>query len=176
MPNPYKQDYQNQKFHYSNTYQTPTLQKVVINRGVGEASQNPRILENIVSELESIAGQKSIITKSKKSISSFKLRQKMPVGAYVTLRSVQMFSFVDRLLNLALPRIRDFQGLSTQSFDGSGNYTFGLEEQLMFPEIEYDQIDHIQGMDITIVTSTQDDLESLHFLRNLGFPFQQMNT
>nr|YP_009330320.1 50S ribosomal protein L5 [Lambia antarctica]ANN39076.1 50S ribosomal protein L5 [Lambia antarctica] len=160
----------NEELDYKNFYQIPKIKKIIINRGIGDASQNPRILET---SHKNIVGQKSIITKSKKSISGFKLRQKMPVGVSVTLRNQFMYNFLDRLLNLALPRIRDFQGLSLKSFDGSGNYSLGLEEQLMFPEINYDQIDQLRGMDITIVTSAKTDKESFLLLKELGFPFQK---
>ena len=157
---------------YSNIYQIPKIKKIIINRGIGEASQNKNVLETSLSEFKLIGGQKGVITKSRKSISSFKLRQKMPVGICVTLRNHYMYNFMDRLLNLALPRIRDFQGLSLKSFDGFGNYSFGLEEQLMFPEIQYDQIDKLRGMDVTIVTSAKTDQEGLLLLRQFGFPFQ----
>nr|YP_003227047.1 50S ribosomal protein L5 [Bryopsis hypnoides]ACX33755.1 50S ribosomal protein L5 [Bryopsis hypnoides] len=160
----------NKKLIYKNIYQIPKIKKILINRGIGDASQNPRILET--SQANMIVGQKSIITKSKKAIASFKLRQKMPVGVSVTLRNHFMYDFMDRLLNLALPRIRDFQGLSIKSFDGLGNYSLGLEEQLMFPEINYDQIDQLRGMDITIVTSAKTDNEGLLLLKELGFPFR----
>ena len=160
---------------YKNWYQIPKLQKIVINRGIGDASQNPQIIDHLLYELYMIGGQKSIITKSKKSISSFKLRQQMPVGLCVTLRKKSMYTFLDRLLNLALPRIRDFQGLSPTSFDGFGNYTFGLEEQLMFPEIEYDHIQTICGMDISIVTSCDTDYAALCLLKQYGFPFQNLS-
>jgi len=178
----YKDYYQNNVFPsllksktYRNGYQIPKIQKVTINRGMGDASQNPRILEAASMELQIIGGQKSIITQSRKSISSFKLRQKMPIGVCVTLRNHEMYSFLDRLVNLALPRIRDFHGLPLKSFDGYGNYSFGLEEQLMFPEIQYDQIDQLRGMDITIVTSAITDVECLHLLEKMGFPFQKPN-
>ena len=157
---------------YLNHYEIPKIDKIIINRGLGEASQNPQILESSLKELQVIGGQKSIITHSRKSISSFKLRQQMPIGVCVTLRNHSMYNFIDRLLNLALPRIRDFQGLPITSFDGFGNYSFGLEEQLMFPEIQYDQIDQLRGMDITIVISTDNDKESRLLLQQFGFPFQ----
>lgn len=160
------------ELEYKNWYQIPKLHKIVINRGIGEASQNPQIINHLLYELYMIGGQKAIITTSKKSISSFKLRQQMPVGICVTLRQKSMYTFLDRLLHLALPRIRDFQGLSPTSFDGFGNYTFGLEEQLMFPEIEYDQIQTICGMDISIVTSCNTDYSALCLLKQYGFPFQ----
>lgn len=160
------------KNSYSNLYQIPKIKKIIINRGIGEASQNKSIMETSVLEFKLIGGQKGVITKSRKSISSFKLRQKMPVGICVTLRKNYMYNFLDRLLNLALPRIRDFHGLSYKSFDGFGNYSFGLEEQLMFPEIQYDQIDKLRGMDVTIVTSAQTDQEGFLLLKQFGFPFQ----
>nr|AYD72520.1 50S ribosomal protein L5 [Dasycladus sp. HV04045] len=159
-------------FNYKNKHQIPKIEKIVINRGLGEASQNSKILETSLKELSIIAGQKGIITRSKKAIAGFKIRHKMPVGIAVTLRGDRMYSFLDRLINLALPRIRDFQGINPKSFDGSGNYSLGLEEQLMFPEIDYDKIDQIQGMDISIILSSQTDQESLNLLKEFGMPFR----
>nr|YP_009472739.1 ribosomal protein L5 [Codium arenicola]ARO74359.1 ribosomal protein L5 [Codium arenicola] len=158
------------EFQYKNNYQIPKITKIIINRGIGDASQNPRILETSI-----ISGQKGIITQAKNSISGFKIRQKMPVGICVTLRHNFMYNFLDRLVNLAIPRIRDFKGLAITSFDGTGNYSLGLQEQLMFPEIQYDQIQFIKGMDITIVTSAKTDKESLALLQQFGFPFQTIH-
>nr|YP_009326917.1 50S ribosomal protein L5 [Codium simulans]ANJ70853.1 50S ribosomal protein L5 [Codium simulans] len=155
------------EFTYKNHYQIPKITKILINRGIGDASQNPRILETSI-----ISGQKGIVTQAKHSISGFKIRQKMPVGICVTLRQNCMYNFLDRLVNLAIPRIRDFKGLAITSFDGTGNYSLGLQEQLMFPEIQYDQIQFIKGMDITIVTSAKTDKESLALLQHFGLPFQ----
>ena len=161
------------QFNYKNKYQIPSIDKIVINRGIGDASQNSKILESALKELSLITGQKGIITRSKKAIAGFKLRQKMPVGVSVTLRGERMYGFLDRLVHLALPRIRDFQGISPSSFDGSGNYSLGLEEQLMFPEIDYDKIDQIRGMDITIVTTSKNDQEALVLLKEFGLPFNE---
>ena len=161
-----------EQFEYKNTLQAPRIQKVVINRGLGDASQNAKILDSSLKELTIIAGQKGVITRSKKAIAGFKLRQKMPVGVSVTLRGERMYGFLDRLINLALPRIRDFQGISPKSFDGHGNYSLGLEEQLMFPEIDYDKIDQIRGMDISIITTSKNDQEGLALLKEFGMPFK----
>ena len=161
-----------EQFEYQNTLQAPRIQKVVINRGLGDASQNAKILDSSLKELTIIAGQKGVITRSKKAIAVFKLRQKMPVGVTVTLRGERMYGFLDRLINLALPRIRDFQGISPKSFDGHGNYSLGLEEQLMFPEIDYDKIDQIRGMDISIITTSRNDQEGLALLKEFGMPFK----
>lgn len=157
--------------YYSNSYQIPRLQKIVLNRGLGDAS--PKILESSLQEFQKITGQKALIQYSKKSIAGFHLRKKMPVGVSVTLRRSFMYGFLDRLINLALPRIRDFSGLSVQSFDGRGNYNFGLDEQLMFPEINYDQIQQIRGMDIAIVTTAKTDREGFALLQAFGMPFQK---
>nr|AYC64204.1 ribosomal protein L5 [Pseudobryopsis hainanensis] len=158
-------------FDWSNPHQIPRLSKIVINRGIGDASQNARILESSLEEIKALAGQRGVITRSKKSIAGFKLRQKMPVGVCVTLRDELMYGFLERLIHLALPRIRDFQGLATTSFDGSGNYSLGLEEQLMFPEIDYDRIHQIRGMDITIVTTAKTDRAGFYLLKEFGLPF-----
>nr|AYC64319.1 ribosomal protein L5 [Pseudochlorodesmis sp. HV01306a] len=158
---------------YSNSYQIPKLKKIVLNRGLGDASQNTKVLESSLQEFQKITGQKALIHYSKKSIAGFHLRKKMPVGVAVTLRRNFMYGFLDRLINLALPRIRDFPGLPLQSFDGCGNYNFGLDEQLMFPEIHYDQIQQIRGMDIAIVTTAKNDREGFALLQAFGFPFQQ---
>jgi large subunit ribosomal protein L5 len=160
------------QFNYKNTHEVPQLKKIVINRGIGDASQNTKVLESFIKELSIIAGQKGVITKSKKSIAGFKIREQMPVGVTVTLRGDRMFGFLDRLIHLALPRVRDFQGINPKSFDKHGNYSLGLEEQLMFPEIEYDKIDQIRGMDITLVTTAKNQEESLALLKQFGLPFK----
>lgn len=161
-----------EQFQYKNKLQAPRIEKIVINRGLGEASQNAKILDSCLKELSLIAGQKGVITRSKKAIAGFKLRQKTPVGVSVTLRGERMYGFLDRLINLALPRIRDFQGISPKSFDGQGNYSLGLEEQLMFPEIDYDKIDQVRGMDISIITTSNNDSEGLALLKEFGMPFK----
>lgn len=152
--------------------QVPKLEKIVINMGLGEAIQNVKILDSAVVELAAIAGQKAVITKAKKSIASFKLRQGMPIGCMVTLRRERMYEFFDRLVNVAIPRIRDFKGISGKAFDGAGNYSLGIKEQLIFPEINYDKIDKIKGMNITIVTSAKNDEEGKALLKLLGMPFR----
>ena len=161
-----------EQFQYKNKHQVPTLEKIVINRGLGDASQNAKVLESCSKELGMITGQQGVVTRSKKAIAGFKLRQKMPVGLVVTLRGEKMYAFLDRLINLALPRIRDFQGISIKSFDGHGNYSLGLEEQLMFPEIGYDKIDQVRGMDISIVTTAGNDQQALALLKAFGMPFK----
>jgi len=161
-----------EQFNYKNTLQVPRIEKIVINRGLGDASQNTKLLDSSLNELTLIAGQKGIVTRSKKAIAGFKLRQKMPVGISITLRGEKMYGFLDRLINLALPRIRDFQGINPKSFDVHGNYSLGLEEQLMFPEIDYDKIDQIRGMDISLITSSKNDQEGLALLKQFGMPFQ----
>jgi len=161
-----------QEFQYKNIHEVPALKKIVINRGIGDASQNAKILETFLKELSILAGQKGVITRSKKSIAGFKNREKMPVGVSVTLRGERMYGFLDRLIHLALPRVRDFQGINPKSFDKNGNYSLGLEEQLMFPEIEYDKIDQIRGMDISIVTTSKNQEEGLALLKEFGLPFQ----
>lgn len=158
--------------NYKNQQQVPKIKKIVINRGLGTASQNTKILESSLKELSVIAGQRGVLTRSKKAIAAFKLREKTPVGVSVTLRGNRMYAFLDRLINLALPRIRDFQGINPKSFDGSGNYSLGLEEQLMFPEIDYDKIDQIRGMDISIITTAKNDLEGFQILKEFGMPFK----
>lgn len=162
-----------EQFKYKNSLQAPRIEKIVINRGLGDASQNANLLEFGLQELSLIAGQKGVVTRSKQAIAGFKLREKMPVGVSVTLRGDRMYSFLDRLINLALPRIKDFQGISPQSFDGHGNYNFGLNEQLMFPEIDFDKIQQIRGMDISIVTTSTNDVEGLALLQKFGMPFKQ---
>jgi large subunit ribosomal protein L5 len=160
------------QFAYKNTSQVPKIEKIVINRGIGSASQNQKMVDSALKELGMIAGQKGVITRSKKAIAGFKLREKMPVGVAVTLRGDRMYGFLDRLIHLALPRVRDFQGINPKSFDKNGNYSLGLEEQLMFPEIEYDKIDQIRGMDISIVTTAQKQDEGLSLLKEFGLPFK----
>nr|YP_009185021.1 ribosomal protein L5 [Characiochloris acuminata]ALO63304.1 ribosomal protein L5 [Characiochloris acuminata] len=161
-----------EKFQYTNIHEVPKIEKIVINRGIGNASQNQKMVESALKELGMIAGQKGIITRSKKAIAGFKLREKMPVGVVVTLRGDRMYGFLDRLIHLALPRVRDFQGISPKSFDKNGNYSLGLEEQLMFPEIEYDKIDQIRGMDISIVIKANKQEEGLALLKEFGLPFR----
>ncbi len=161
-----------QQFAYKNKHQVPTLEKIVINRGLGDASQNAKLLDSCSREIGIITGQQGVVTRSKKAIAGFKLRQKMPVGLIVTLRGEKMYAFLDRLINLALPRIRDFQGMSVKSFDGRGNYSLGLQEQLMFPEIDYDKIDQVRGMDISIITTTENDQQARALLKAFGMPFK----
>ncbi len=161
-----------QEFNYRNIMEVPRLQSVVLNMGLGEAIQNIKILDNAVEELALIAGQKPVITRAKKSIASFKLRENMPIGCMVTLRRDRMFDFLDKLIHVALPRVRDFRGVSPKSFDGRGNYTLGIREHIIFPEINYDKIDKIKGMNITIVTSSGTDEEGRLLLKLLGMPFR----
>ena len=158
-------------FNYKNAHQLPRILKIVVNRGVGEVAQNPKYLETCLNEVSLITGQKPTVKRSKKAIASFKIRENVPVGMSVTLRGEKMNAFFDRLVHLALPRIRDFQGVSVKGFDGKGNYSLGLDEQLMFPEIDYDEIDQVRGMDICLVTSCGTDAESLSLLQGLGVPF-----
>ncbi|MBE0342326.1 50S ribosomal protein L5 [Paenibacillus sp. 28ISP30-2] len=159
-----------QKFSYTSVMQVPKIEKVVINMGVGDAVQNSKVLDSAVSDMQLIAGQKPVITRAKKSIAGFKLRENMPIGVKVTLRGERMYYFLDKLFNITLPRVRDFHGVSTKAFDGRGNYTLGLKEQLIFPEIEYDQVDKVRGMDIVIVTTAKTDEESRELLTQLGMP------
>ena len=159
------------KFGYKSTMQIPRLEKIVVNVGCGEARDNSKVLEAVVNDLTAITGQKPIITKARKSVANFKLREGMPIGAKVTLRQDKMWEFLDRLFNVALPRVRDFRGISANSFDGRGNYAMGVKEQLIFPEIEYDKIDKIRGMDIVICTTAQTDEEAKELLAALGAPF-----
>lgn len=161
-----------QQFQYTNVHQVPKVVKVTVNRGLGEASQNAKALEASISEIALITGQKPVVTRAKKAIAGFKIRQGMPVGIMVTLRSERMYSFLDRLINLSLPRIRDFRGISPKSFDGRGNYTLGVREQLIFPEVEYDRIDQIRGMDISIITTAKTDEEGRALLKEMGMPFR----
>ena len=161
------------RFSLKNDMQVPRLQKVVVNMGVGEAVQEPKVLEGAVSELTVITGQKPAIRQAKKAISNFKLRAGIPIGCMVTLRGIRMYEFLDRLISLALPQVRDFRGVSPKSFDGRGNYNLGIKEQIIFPEINYDMIDQVRGMNITIVTSAKSDEEGQELLRLLGMPFSQ---
>ncbi|MEL1135367.1 50S ribosomal protein L5 [Desulfitobacterium sp. THU1] len=162
-----------QKFNYKNVMEIPKLEKVVINVGVGEAIQNSKAIDAAVGDLMKITGQKPVVTKAKKSIAAFKLRAGMPIGTKVTLRGDRMYEFVDRLMNVALPRVRDFHGVSDKAFDGRGNYTLGVKEQLIFPEIEYDKIDKLRGMDIIFVTTAGTDEEARELLGMLGMPFRK---
>ena len=160
------------QFGYTNIHQVPKVTKVTVNRGLGEASSNAKALESSLSEIALITGQKPVVTRAKKAIAGFKLRQGMPVGVMVTLRSDRMYAFLDRLINLSLPRIRDFRGISAKSFDGRGNYSLGVREQLIFPEVEYDRIDQIRGMDISIITTAKTDEEGRALLKEMGMPFR----
>ncbi|RJQ43456.1 MAG: 50S ribosomal protein L5 [Anaerolineaceae bacterium] len=176
-----KEKYQNEvipalmkEFSLSNIMQVPKLEKIVLNIGMGEALDNPKALDAAVADIMAITGQKPIVTKAKKSIANFKLREGRIIGAKVTLRGEKMWAFIDRLINIALPRLRDFRGVSRNSFDGRGNYTLGIQEQLIFPEIEYDKIDKVRGMEITIVTTAPNDEQSLAMLSMLGMPFRKV--
>lgn len=160
-----------EKFNYSNIMEVPKLEKVVINMGIGEAKDNTKLLDVAVAELEKIAGQKVVTTKSKKSVANFKIREQMPIGAKVTLRGDNMYYFVDKLVNISLPRVRDFRGVNKDAFDGRGNYALGIKEQLIFPEIEYDKVDKVRGMDIIFVTTAKTDEEARELLRLIGMPF-----
>ena len=159
------------KFEYKNVMEVPKLDKIVINMGVGEAKDNPKVLESAVKDLEAITGQKVVVTKAKKAIANFKIREGMPIGCKVTLRGEKMYEFLDRLVNLALPRVRDFRGVDANSFDGRGNYALGIKEQLIFPEIEYDKVDKVRGMDIIMVTTANTDEEARELLAQFGMPF-----
>ena len=161
------------KFGYKNDMQIPKLEKVVINMGVGEAKENAKVLDAAVKDLETISGQKAIITRAKKSVANFKLREGMPIGCKVTLRGEKMYEFTDRLVNLALPRVRDFRGVNPDAFDGRGNYALGIKEQLIFPEIEYDKVDKVRGMDIIFVTTAETDEEARELLTLFGMPFSK---
>ena len=160
-----------QKFGYKSTMQIPRLEKIVLNVGCSEARENAKVLDAVVNDLTTITGQKAVITKAKKSVANFKLREGMPIGAKVTLRGNKMWEFLDRLFNVALPRVRDFRGISPDAFDGRGNYALGIKEQLIFPEIEYDKIDKIRGMDIVVCTTAQTDEEARELLKQIGAPF-----
>ena len=160
------------EFGFKNAMQIPTLVKIVVNMGVGDAAKDSKLIEGAIRDLATITGQKPLVTKAKKSIANFKLREGMPIGAHVTIRGDRMWEFADRLLSISLPRIRDFRGLSPKQFDGKGNYTFGITEQVVFPEIEQDKLDRVRGMDITFVTTAKNDDEGRALLRALGFPFK----
>lgn len=175
-----KETYQNEivdamikKFGYKNIMEVPKLDKVVVNMGIGEAKENAKVLDAAVKELETITGQKVVTTKAKKSVANFKIRAGMPIGCKVTLRGDKMYDFVDRLINLSLPRVRDFRGVSADSFDGRGNYALGIKEQLIFPEIEYDKIDKVRGMDVIFVTTAKTDEEARELLRLFNMPFKK---
>ena len=173
-----KEQYQNEivdemikKFGYKNIMEVPKLDKVVINMGVGEAKDNAKVLESAIADMEKIAGQKAVITRAKNSVANFKIREGMPIGCKVTLRGEKMYEFVDRLINLALPRVRDFRGVNPNAFDGRGNYALGIKEQLIFPEIEYDKIDKVRGMDVIFVTTAKTDEEARELLTQFNMPF-----
>ncbi len=161
------------QFNYTNVHQVPKVIKITINRGLGEAAQNAKALEASLNEIGVITGQKPVVTRAKKAIAGFKIRQGMPVGIMVTLRGERMYAFLDRLVSLSLPRIRDFRGVSPKSFDGRGNYTLGVREQLIFPEIEYDSIDQVRGLDISIITTAKNDEEGRALLKEIGMPFRE---
>lgn len=161
-------------FQYKNVMQVPKLEKISINIGVGKATQNPKLIESAVKDLTTISGQKAVVTKARKSISNFKLRKGVPIGCRVTLRGNIMYEFLDRLISIAIPRIRDFRGLSDKSFDGRGNYNLGIKEQIIFPEISYDEVEMFMGMDIAIVTTAKTDKEAYELLKELGFPFRRI--
>ena len=162
-----------EKFGYKNKLQAPKIEKIVINMGVGEAKDNAKVLENAIGDMEKISGQKAVVNKAKKSVAAFKLREGMPIGCKVTLRGEKMYEFLDRLVNISLPRVRDFRGVSATAFDGRGNYALGIKEQIIFPEIEYDKIDKIRGMDIIIVTTANTDEEARELLKQFNMPFQK---
>ncbi len=162
-----------EKFGYKNVMEVPKLEKIVINMGVGEAKENSKTLEAAVNDLTIISGQKPVITRARKSVANFKLRENMPIGTKVTLRKAKMYEFADKLINIALPRVRDFHGVSAKAFDGRGNYSLGIKEQTIFPEIEYDKIDKVRGMDVIFVTTAKTDEEARELLRFLGMPFVQ---
>ena len=175
-----KEQYQNEivdamikKFGYKNIMEVPKLDKVVINMGVGEAKDNAKLLDAAIADMEKITGQKAVVCKAKKSVANFKIREGMPIGCKVTLRGEKMYEFVDRLVNLALPRVRDFRGVNPNAFDGRGNYALGIKEQLIFPEIEYDKVDKVRGMDIIVVTTAETDEEARELLAQFGMPFKK---
>ncbi len=161
-----------QEFGFDNPHQVPRLEKIVLNVGMGDAQKNPKALDSVVEELGAITGQKAVITRAKKAISNFSLRQGMPVGARVTLRGSRMYEFLDRFISVSVPRVRDFRGFSTDSFDGRGNYSLGIREQMVFPEIDYDKVDRIHGMDVTFVTTADRDDVGMALLREMGMPFR----
>ncbi len=180
MMNQLKQKYQDEitpslmnKFNYKSVMQVPAIEKIIINMGVGDAVQNSKVLDNAVEELALISGQKPMITRAKKSIAGFRLREGMPIGAKVTLRGERMYEFLQKLISVSLPRVRDFRGISKKAFDGRGNYTLGVKEQLIFPEINYDKVNKVRGMDIVIVTTSNTDEEARELLAQLGMPFQK---
>ena len=166
-------DAMNKKFGYKNIMEVPKLDKIVINMGVGEAKENAKVLESAVKDMEAISGQKAVLTKAKNSIANFKIREGMAIGCKVTLRGERMYEFLDRLVNLALPRVRDFRGVNPNAFDGRGNYALGIKEQLIFPEIEYDKVDKVRGMDIIVVTTAKTDEEARELLTQFGMPFSK---
>ena len=161
------------RFGYENIMQVPKLEKIVVNMGVGEAKENSKILDSAIADLEKITGQKAVTTKAKNSVANFKIREGMPIGCKVTLRGEKMYEFLDRLVNLALPRVRDFRGVNPNAFDGRGNYALGIKEQLIFPEIEYDKVDKVRGMDIIVVTTAETDEEARELLAQFGMPFKK---
>ena len=165
-----------EKFKYNNVYQIPKVSKIVLNMGIGEAKEDSKVLDKAQEELSLIAGQKAVKTKAKKAIAAFKIREGMPLGVSVTLRNKIMYEFLDRLINIAIPRIRDFRGLNSKSFDGNGNYTLGIKEQIVFPEINYDKIDKVRGLDITICTTASNNEEALELLKNFNMPFPETQT
>lgn len=178
MANRLKERYKNEiapammtKFNYTSPMQTPKIEKIVLNMGVGDAVTNAKLLDEAVEELRLISGQQPLITKAKKSIANFRLREGMPIGAKVTLRGERMYDFLDKLINVSLPRVRDFHGISAKSFDGRGNYTLGVREQLIFPEVDYDQVNRVRGLDVVIVTTANTDEEALELLTQVGMPF-----
>ena len=166
-------DAMTKRFGYENIMQVPKLEKIVVNMGVGEAKENSKILDSAIADLEKITGQKAITTKAKNSVANFKIREGMPIGCKVTLRGEKMYEFLDRLVNLALPRVRDFRGVNPNAFDGRGNYALGIKEQLIFPEIEYDKVDKVRGMDIIVVTTAETDEEARELLAQFGMPFKK---
>ena len=175
-----KEQYENEikdamikKFGYKNTMEVPKLEKIVVNMGVGEAKENAKILEAAVKDMEAITGQKAVTTKAKNAIANFKIRENMPIGCKVTLRGERMYDFLDKLVSVSLPRVRDFRGVSKKSFDGRGNYTLGVKEQLIFPEIDFDKVNKVRGMDIVVVTTANTDEEARELLTQLGMPFQK---
>jgi large subunit ribosomal protein L5 len=161
-----------EQFGFTNPYRVPRLEKIVLNVGLGEAPKNPKLMDSVVAELGLITGQKAVVTRARKAISNFALREGMPIGAKVTLRGARMYEFLDRLVNVSLPRVRDFRGVPNRSFDGRGNYTLGVKEQLIFPEIDYDKVTQVHGMDIVFVTTTDKDNEAYALLREMGMPFR----
>jgi large subunit ribosomal protein L5 len=166
-------DAMTKRFGYENIMQVPKLEKIVVNMGVGEAKENSKILDSAIADLEKITGQKAVTTKAKNSVANFKIREGMPIGCKVTLRGEKMYEFLDRLVNLALPRVRDFRGVNPNAFDGRGNYALGIKEQLIFPEIEYDKVDKVRGMDIIVVTTAETDEEARELLAQFGMPFKK---